>query len=83
MEHNQVQKIPFGAFSKAKYLVSVELLKIMQITTLNGILNERWCIFQGKLNMKDNQLSSLPLGKLVISYHYRHRHHYHQQPLLS
>ncbi len=25
MEHNNVQKIPFGAFSKAKYLVRVKM----------------------------------------------------------
>jgi len=42
MEHNQINKIPFGIFSRAELLTS--------------------------LNMKDNQLTSLPLG---IS----HRHH--------
>lgn len=35
MEHNKINKIPFGIFSRAKYL--------------------------SKLNMKDNQLTSLPL----------------------
>ena len=44
MEHNQVNKIPFGIFSRAEFLTS--------------------------LNMKDNQLTSLPLGisYLFISY---------------
>lgn len=36
MEHNQINKIPYGIFSQAHYLT--------------------------KLNMKDNQLTSLPLG---------------------
>lgn len=36
MEHNQINKVPFGIFSQATCLT--------------------------KLNMKDNQLSSLPLG---------------------
>jgi len=36
MEHNQINKIPFGIFSRAELLTS--------------------------LNMKDNQLTSLPLG---------------------
>ena len=39
MEHNQINKIPFGIFSRAKYLT--------------------------KLNMKDNQLTALPLGKII------------------
>jgi len=37
MEHNQVNKIPFGIFSRAELLTS--------------------------LNMRDNQLTSLPLGQ--------------------
>ena len=37
MEHNQINKIPFGIFSRAECLT--------------------------KLNMKDNQLTSLPLGE--------------------
>lgn len=37
MEHNQINKIPFGIFSRARNLT--------------------------KLNMKDNQLTSLPLGE--------------------
>lgn len=39
MEHNQINKIPFGIFSRAAYLT--------------------------KLNMKDNQLTSLPLGMFL------------------
>ena len=37
MEHNQCDRIPYGIFSRAKYL--------------------------SKLNMKENQLTSLPIGK--------------------
>ena len=37
MEHNQCDRIPYGIFSRAKYL--------------------------SKLNMKENQLKSLPIGK--------------------
>ena len=40
MEHNQINKIPYGIFSQAKCL--------------------------SKLNMKDNQLTSLPLGKSLL-----------------
>jgi len=40
MEHNLINKIPFGIFSRAEFLTS--------------------------LNMKDNQLTSLPLGAARI-----------------
>jgi leucine-rich repeat protein SHOC2 len=43
MEHNQINKVPFGIFSQASCLT--------------------------KLNMKDNQLSSLPLGMLPHPLH--------------
>jgi len=39
MEHNQINKIPYGIFSQAHCLT--------------------------KLNMKDNQLTSLPLGNNI------------------
>ena len=41
MEHNRINKIPFGIFSRASFLT--------------------------KLNMKDNQLTSLPLGKTYVN----------------
>ena len=41
MEHNQINKVPFGIFSRASCLT--------------------------KLNMKDNQLTSLPLGLYLTS----------------
>jgi leucine-rich repeat protein SHOC2 len=40
MEHNQINKVPFGIFSCARYVT--------------------------KLNMKDNKLMALPLGKLHL-----------------
>ena len=40
MEHNQCDRIPYGIFSRAKYL--------------------------SKLNMKENQLTSLPIGKIFL-----------------
>jgi hypothetical protein len=40
MEHNQCDRIPYGIFSRAKYL--------------------------SKLNMKENQLTSLPIGKAYV-----------------
>ena len=42
MEHNQINKIPFGIFSRAELLTS--------------------------LNMKDNQLTSLPLGTAFLTW---------------
>ena len=40
MDYNQINKIPFGIFSRSRYLT--------------------------KLNMKDNQLTALPLGKVGV-----------------
>ena len=66
MEHNKVHKIPFGAFSKAKYLVSVACLYfcvwIGERVKWYNILIWYFC-FQTKLNMKDNQIAAFPLGE--------------------